>query len=180
MADISTFLRKRGLAMMSDYFSVTFSVDHLWHPFTLVVNGKETFLSPLERSHATSAAVVLPVICEMGALYFSLSSFESLGLVALGGLAGFYLTTGYYKTCKIRPIDWLAPDPKDGLRPKMQRAYFASLYKSMHGSVADKASHWLDYSDQDDMLKQGSFNILFGAPWEQFAREAQRKLQSAQ
>jgi hypothetical protein len=77
--------------------------------------------------------------------------------------------------------DWLVPQKEEGLRPRLERAYFASLWKKIYeggmSGVAARFSHWTDYSDQDDKLKRNKLSVIEGAPWEAFARFAQKHIQ---
>ncbi|HEX2578799.1 MAG TPA: hypothetical protein VHK67_00145 [Rhabdochlamydiaceae bacterium] len=71
-----------------------------------------------------------------------------------------------------RPPDWINPNQKDSLAMKLQRAYFASLWKWLKGDVFDRLSHMTSYETQDELLKKGQYKVILEAPWEKFAEEA--------
>ena len=80
--------------------------------------------------------------------------------------------------------DWLIPqgnsDPSflgaaTHLRRENERAYFGSLWKKIYEGAS--FSHWFNYSVQDGLLKNNKFAIEKDAPWEDFARFAQKHLQ---
>lgn len=82
--------------------------------------------------------------------------------------------------------DWLVPQRTSNsdflgaatnLHQEKERAYFASLWKSMYEGLVAKGEHWANYSDQDAQLKNNKLSVIQGAPWEDFARFAQKYMQ---
>ncbi len=83
--------------------------------------------------------------------------------------------------------DWLVPQRTSGgsfvesassLRRENERKYFASLWKKIYeGGLAVSTLHWTDYSHLDEKLRNNTFEVLEGAPWEEFARFAQKHIQ---
>ncbi len=82
--------------------------------------------------------------------------------------------------------DWLVPQRTSNssflgaaanLRQEKERAYFASLWKSMYEGTIAHGEHWMNYSEQNDLLKNNKLSVIEGAPWEEFARFAQKYMQ---
>jgi hypothetical protein len=82
--------------------------------------------------------------------------------------------------------DWLVPQQSSDstfqgkathLRREKERTYFASLWKSLYKGVIASGEHWAKYSDQDEQLKANKLSVEKGAPWEAFARFAQKQMQ---
>jgi hypothetical protein len=82
--------------------------------------------------------------------------------------------------------NWLIPQPTStsdflsgaiNLHRETERKYFASLWKSMYEGKIAEGEHWLEYSDQDALLRTNKFSVEQGAPWEAFARFAQKYMQ---
>jgi hypothetical protein len=78
--------------------------------------------------------------------------------------------------------DWLVPQGTSGggaasLHRANERAYFASLWKKIYEGRLAAFSHWTYYSEQDEKLKNNELPVTEGAPWEEFARFAQKHIQ---
>jgi hypothetical protein len=82
--------------------------------------------------------------------------------------------------------DWLVPQRTSdfsllgaatSLRRENERKYFASLWKKIYEGSLAAATHWTNYSHLDDKLKSNTFEVEEGAPWEAFARFAQKHIQ---
>jgi hypothetical protein len=82
--------------------------------------------------------------------------------------------------------DWLVPQRETGggifdaatqFRREKEREYFASLWKKIYEGGTAAASHWMNYSEQDDLLRQNRLSVEGGTPWEAFARFAQKHIQ---
>ena len=58
-----------------------------------------------------------------------------------------------------------------------EKAYFASLWIYMYGGGMDVFVHSVEHHSEDAKLREGTYPITPGAPWESFAHHARKKLQ---
>jgi len=61
-------------------------------------------------------------------------------------------------------FEWVNVESKNS-----EQSYFSSLFKVEQGCVEDKKKHFIMYAKNDAELRNGTFKITKGAPWEDFA-----------